>query len=40
MKPGVPEIIELPLSGVDSEHCALIVDKEPGKIDGIKKHTV
>ena len=40
MRPGVPEIIELPLSDVDSGHCALIVDKEPGKIDGIKKHKV
>jgi hypothetical protein len=38
MNPGVPEIIELPLSGVDSGHCALIVDKKPGNIDGINKH--
>ena len=33
----MPGITELLLLGVDS-NCALIVDKEPGKIGGIKKH--
>ncbi|TKK66618.1 copper-translocating P-type ATPase [Ilyomonas limi] len=32
--------VTIPLEGVESEHCALIVDKELGKIKGIKKHTV
>jgi len=32
--------IDLPLSGVDSEHCALIVDKGLDKIEGIKSHKV
>ena len=30
----------LPLAGVESEHCALIVDKELSKIQGIKAHKV
>ncbi|HEV8081783.1 MAG TPA: heavy metal translocating P-type ATPase [Chitinophagaceae bacterium] len=34
------EIIELPLSGVESEHCALIVDKGLDKVEGIIKHKV
>lgn len=33
-------ILELPLSGVESEHCALIVDKELDKIPGISSHRV
>lgn len=33
-------IIRLPLAGVDSEHCALIVDKGLSKIEGIKTHKV
>jgi Cu2+-exporting ATPase len=32
--------IELPLSGVDSEHCALIVDKGLAQVVGIKTHKV
>ncbi len=32
--------IELPLSGVESEHCALIVDKGLAKVPGIKTHRV
>lgn len=32
--------IELPLSGVDSEHCALIVDKGLGKVEGVNSHKV
>src|SRR5688572_8394202 len=32
--------ISLPLSGVDSEHCALIVDKGLSKVKGIKTHKV
>ena len=32
--------VELPLSGVDSEHCALIVDKGLSKVDGILDHKV
>lgn len=30
----------LPLAGVDSEHCALIVDKGLAKVEGITKHKV
>lgn len=30
----------LPLSGVDSEHCAMIVDKGLGELDGITAHKV
>ena len=33
-------IIELPLSGVESEHCALIVDKGLAKLPGIASHKV
>ena len=33
-------IIELPLEGVDSEHCALIVDKGLGKVNGVVTHKV
>ena len=33
-------LLELPLSGVESEHCALIVDKELAKIPGITSHKV
>ncbi|RPD51135.1 heavy metal translocating P-type ATPase [Paracnuella aquatica] len=33
-------IIELPLSGVESEHCALIVDKGIAKVPGVKAHKV
>jgi len=32
--------IEIPLAGVDSEHCALIVDKGLGKVAGITSHKV
>ncbi|MBX3254427.1 MAG: copper-translocating P-type ATPase [Chitinophagaceae bacterium] len=32
--------ISLPLEGVDSEHCALIVDKGLNKVDGIVNHRV
>ncbi|MEO8961542.1 MAG: heavy metal translocating P-type ATPase [Ginsengibacter sp.] len=32
--------IEIPLSGVESEHCALIVDKELNKVPGIHSHKV
>ena len=32
--------INLPLSGVESEHCALIVDKALDKIKGIQSHKV
>lgn len=34
------EIIELPLTGVHSEHCAMIVDNGIGKLKGIKEHHV
>ncbi len=34
------DTIELPLSGVESEHCALIVDKGLAKVAGIKTHKV
>jgi len=33
-------VYSLPLIDVDSEHCALIVDKELAKIPGIKSHKV
>ncbi|HTM91991.1 MAG TPA: heavy metal translocating P-type ATPase [Flavisolibacter sp.] len=32
--------IHLPLAGVESEHCALIVDKGLSKVQGIKTHKV
>lgn len=35
-----PRSINLPLSGVESEHCALIVDNGLGKIPGITSHKV
>lgn len=34
------ETIEIPLAGVESEHCALIVDKGLGKVPGITSHKV
>jgi P-type Cu2+ transporter len=34
------ETINIPLAGVDSEHCALIVDKGLSKVEGIKSHKV
>ena len=34
------QTIEIPLSGVDSEHCALIVDKGIGKVKGVRDHRV
>lgn len=34
------DTIELPLSGVESEHCALIVDKGLAKVPGVKTHKV
>lgn len=40
MNTAEKNIIELPLAGVDSEHCALIVDKGLSKIPGIKSHKV
>ncbi|WP_207425352.1 heavy metal translocating P-type ATPase [Pedobacter sp. SYSU D00535] len=33
-------IIDIPLSGVESEHCALIVDKGLGKVPGVISHKV
>ncbi|HEV3252454.1 MAG TPA: cation transporter, partial [Puia sp.] len=30
----------IPLLGVESEHCALIVDKVLGKVRGVQKHHV
>lgn len=32
--------IEIPLSGVDSEHCANIVDKGISKVQGVREHRV
>lgn len=40
MKANDINTIELPLSGVDSEHCALIVDKGLDKVSGINGHKV
>ncbi len=34
------EIIYLPLEGVESEHCALIVEKGLGRVKGIESHKV
>jgi Cu2+-exporting ATPase len=34
------DTISLPLEGVDSEHCALIIDKGLSKVQGIKTHSV
>ncbi len=34
------DVINLPLSGVESEHCALIVDKAIGNVPGVLKHKV
>jgi Cu2+-exporting ATPase len=34
------QLLELPLSGVESEHCALIVDKGLSKVSGITSHRV
>ncbi|HSC52015.1 MAG TPA: heavy metal translocating P-type ATPase [Phnomibacter sp.] len=33
-------MIELPLEGMDSEHCALMIDKGLSKVKGIKTHKV
>ncbi|MFT3740805.1 MAG: heavy metal translocating P-type ATPase [Breznakibacter sp.] len=35
-----PDLIYLPLDGVESEHCALIIDKGLDKIKGITSHNV
>ncbi len=35
-----PVTVSLPLSGMDSEHCALIIDKGLQKIEGISQHKV
>jgi Cu2+-exporting ATPase len=32
--------VSLPLEGMDSEHCALIIDDGLSKVEGIKTHTV
>ncbi len=34
------ELYELPLLGVESEHCALIVDKGLSKVEGLQSHRV
>ena len=34
------EVLELPLAGVESEHCALIVDKGLSKVSGVTSHKV
>ncbi len=34
------DTMSLPLEGIDSEHCALIIDKGLSKVRGIKTHTV
>jgi len=34
------QVINLPLAGVESEHCALIVDKGLSKVEGVKSHKV
>ncbi len=40
MNTSESNIIDLPLAGVDSEHCALIVDKGLDKVPGITSHKV
>jgi len=40
MATGNNNTISLPLEGMDSEHCALIIDKGLSKVQGIKTHTV
>lgn len=40
MNPEQNETYSLPLLDVDSEHCALIVDKELAKVPGIQSHKV
>lgn len=35
MRSGI-QLYNIPLVGVESEHCALIVDKGLGKIEGFK----
>ncbi|HEU4633511.1 MAG TPA: heavy metal translocating P-type ATPase, partial [Flavisolibacter sp.] len=40
MKTTLKTTIDLPLSGVESEHCALIVDKGLAKVPGITSHKV
>lgn len=35
-----PVILNIPLKGVDSEHCAMIVDKGLGDIENISRHHV
>ncbi len=37
---NLEKIITIPLAGVESEHCALIVDKGLSKVEGIKTHSV
>lgn len=34
------KVLELPLSGVESEHCALIVDRGLAKVPGVTSHKV
>src|SRR6476620_4945763 len=40
MKTTSSTLIELPLAGVESEHCALIVDKGLSKVVGVTSHKV
>ncbi|HEU4472700.1 MAG TPA: heavy metal translocating P-type ATPase [Flavisolibacter sp.] len=40
MKNGQDNTIHLPLAGVESEHCALILDKGLSKVEGIRSHKV
>jgi len=40
MQANNDQTIFLPLEGVDSEHCAMIVDNELAKVNGIKSHKV
>ncbi|HEY1115360.1 MAG TPA: heavy metal translocating P-type ATPase [Chitinophagaceae bacterium] len=40
MKNDKSYTIDLPLAGVESEHCALIVDKGLAKVPGIREHKV
>lgn len=36
----IKEIVYLPLEGVESEHCAMIIDKGLAQVKGIETHKV
>ena len=40
MSENSPSTIYLPLENVESEHCALIVDRGLGQVNGVTEHRV